>query len=299
MDKDFINILQKLVSEQGNGALTDTKKCKAFLSDYAGSEYKKERRFVVQAVEVGAVKAITEAQDLAACKQAQVRELEEECGFSTAVAADVVDTLAQVLRGDATKTEATPQAGAPPQEASQPQNPKLTKPNLTEWAELLVRVIASDTEIEITGYKGPYNVRVNIPSQIEGLPVTAIGDGAFAQHALISVLIPNSVTRIGNGAFTQNALTSVVIPNSVTHIGIGAFADNRLASVVISNSVTRIEAEAFRKNKLESIVIPDSVTYIGAMAFRSNDIGYSNVSVPMGAKIEYEAFDPGAHVTKR
>jgi hypothetical protein len=30
MDKGFIDILKQLVKEQGNAALTDTKKCKAF-----------------------------------------------------------------------------------------------------------------------------------------------------------------------------------------------------------------------------------------------------------------------------
>jgi hypothetical protein len=100
MEQGFIDILKKLVKEQGKEALTDAKKCKAFLADYTGSEYKKERRFVTQAVEAGAAKAIAGAQDLAACKQAQVRELEDECGFSTAVAADIVDALALVLRGE-------------------------------------------------------------------------------------------------------------------------------------------------------------------------------------------------------
>ena len=100
MEQGFIDILKKLVNEQGSGALTDAKKCKAFLADYTGSEFRKERRFVTQAVEAGAAKAIAGAQDLAACKQAQVRELEEEFGLSPAVAAEIVNTLALVLRGE-------------------------------------------------------------------------------------------------------------------------------------------------------------------------------------------------------
>ena len=114
MDQGFIDILKKLVKEQGNGALTDAGKCKALLADYTGSEYRKERRFVVQAVEAGAAKAIAGADDLAACRKAQVRGLEEEYGLTPAVAAGVVDALALVLRGDSTGTQAetppTPQA---------------------------------------------------------------------------------------------------------------------------------------------------------------------------------------------
>jgi tetratricopeptide (TPR) repeat protein len=114
VEQGFIAILKKLIAEQGKDALTDAKKCKAFINDYTGNEYKKERRFVVQAVEAGAAKAIAGAGDLAACKKAQARELEEEYGLSPAVAADVADTLAQVLRGDATVTTPAPAPAAAP-----------------------------------------------------------------------------------------------------------------------------------------------------------------------------------------
>jgi len=100
MEQKFIDILSKLVKEQGNDTLIDAKKCKAFINDYAGSEYKKERRFVIQAVEAGAAKAIAAAADIAMCKKTQAKELEDEFGLSPAVAADIVNALAQVLRGD-------------------------------------------------------------------------------------------------------------------------------------------------------------------------------------------------------
>ena len=122
MEQGFIDILKKLIAEQGNDALTDARKCKALLADYVKGEYKKESRFIVQAVEAGAAKAIAGAGDLASCKKAQARELEEEYGLAPAVAADVVNTLAQVLRGDATKTEVeTPPV---PKTAPQPETPK-------------------------------------------------------------------------------------------------------------------------------------------------------------------------------
>ena len=256
MDKDFIDILQKLVSEQGNGALTDTKKCKAFLADYAGSEYKKERRFVVQAVEVGAAKAITEAQDLAACKQAQVRELEEECGFSTAVAADVVDTLALVLRGDASKTQTAPPTESPPKPQTAPPAVAPPPPQAPP-KDLKYRVIASGTKIEITGFTG--ETEVIIPPYIENLPVTHIGKKAFKDKQLTSVTIPNTVTHIMEEAFRLNLLTSVTIPNSVTYIGSMAFYQNRLKSVTIPDSVTDIRESAFISNDLKSVTIPHSI----------------------------------------
>jgi len=104
LEQGFIDILKKLVKEQGKAALTDTNKCKAFLADYTGSEYKKESRWLEEAVKAGVAKAIDGADDLAACKKAQIKEVEEELGRSSTIAADIVNTLALVLRGDTTVT---------------------------------------------------------------------------------------------------------------------------------------------------------------------------------------------------
>ncbi|HHT74564.1 MAG: hypothetical protein ACOX80_02005 [Methanomassiliicoccaceae archaeon] len=50
--------------------------------------------------------------------------------------------------------------------------------------------------VEITKYIGD-GIDVVIPSEIEGMPVTSLGDYAFYQcFDLISVTIPGSVTRI-------------------------------------------------------------------------------------------------------
>ena len=104
MDSGFINILQKLVDEQGDAALTDAKKCKAFLSDYTKNDYKKESRLLLQTVEAGVAKAVEGADDLAACKKAKIRDLEEDHDLKPETAADIVNALALVLRGDTTVT---------------------------------------------------------------------------------------------------------------------------------------------------------------------------------------------------
>ena len=44
MNSEFVDILKKLIAEQGREALLNPAKCKAFLADYTGSEYKKELR---------------------------------------------------------------------------------------------------------------------------------------------------------------------------------------------------------------------------------------------------------------
>jgi hypothetical protein len=84
---------------------------------------------------------------------------------------------------------------------------------------------------------------VRIPPRIQRLPVTGIGNGAFADcDSFTSVTIPDSVTTIGKWAFYGcGSLTSVTIGNSVTGIGDRAFADCfSLTSVTIPNSVTRV-----------------------------------------------------------
>ncbi|GHU76336.1 hypothetical protein FACS189461_3790 [Spirochaetia bacterium] len=58
MDKAFIAIVQKLVTEQGKETLLNAAKCKGLLADYTANEYKKESRLLLQAVEAGVAKAI-------------------------------------------------------------------------------------------------------------------------------------------------------------------------------------------------------------------------------------------------
>jgi hypothetical protein len=112
MDSGFIDILKKLVKEQGSAALTDAKKCKAFLADYTKNEYKKECRLILIAVEAGMAKVINGADELEPCKKAFIRDLEEE-GLNSTVAADIVNALALVLRGDKTVTQSAQQTAAP------------------------------------------------------------------------------------------------------------------------------------------------------------------------------------------
>jgi hypothetical protein len=104
MDSGFIDILKQLVKEQGNIALIDGRKCKALLSDYTKNEFKTETKLLARAVEAGVAKTIDGADDLVSCKKAQIRVLEEEDGLAPAIAADIVNALALVLRGDTTIT---------------------------------------------------------------------------------------------------------------------------------------------------------------------------------------------------
>jgi PKD repeat protein len=111
--------------------------------------------------------------------------------------------------------------------------------------------------ITITGHTGSGGA-LTIPSTINGLPVTSIGDLAFYNNtSLTSVTIGNNVTNIATGAFELcSGLTSVTIPNSVTSIGEYAFYGcNRLTSVTIPSSVTSIGGYAFGATGLASVYV--------------------------------------------
>ena len=115
----------------------------------------------------------------------------------------------------------------------------------------------------LTGYTGT-NTEISLPSNINGLTVTAIGDSAFSYTRLTGVAIPDSVTSIGNSSFSCCFdLQSIVIPDSVTDIGDRAFFSDNLTNVVLGANLTQIDDNA---NSwccyLQSIVIPNSVTSI-------------------------------------
>jgi hypothetical protein len=123
--------------------------------------------------------------------------------------------------------------------------------------------------ITITGFAGP-GAAVTIPSTINGLPVTSIGNSAFSGTSLTSVTIPDSVTNIGNYAFGGcGGLASIMIGNSVTRLGASAFnACHSLASVTIPDSVTSIGDNAFDHClSLTGVTIGNNVISIGQSAF--------------------------------
>lgn len=142
------------------------------------------------------------------------------------------------------------------------------------------------TELTITGYKGRGSV--TIPAEINGIPVTAIGEFAFAVKNITSVTLPNTITSIGQYAFYESALTSIIIPDGVKIIRNNSFSNNKLENVIIPYGVTSINNLAFNNNKLTSIIIPDSVERIGHDAFTNNI--FSNItlltSITIGAGVE-------------
>jgi hypothetical protein len=120
---------------------------------------------------------------------------------------------------------------------------------------------------------------LSIPEQIQGLPVTAIGDRAFAGNfSLVIVFIPSSVTVIGNSTFMGcSSLTSITVDsNNPAFVSIdGVLFDKSIRTIIsypagkqagtydIPSSVSAIGERAFYNcRSLTSMTIPSSVTYI-------------------------------------
>ena len=67
---------------------------------------------------------------------------------------------------------------------------------------------------------------IKIPSEVDGITVTSIGEKAFQGSGVVSVIIPNTVMTIERFAFYRTGnLIKMVIPESVTDINDRAFHD--------------------------------------------------------------------------
>ena len=141
---------------------------------------------------------------------------------------------------------------------------------------------ASDDAATLVRYFGS-DSKVDIPAELGGKPVTAIGEDAFYQNKTItSVKIPEGVTSIGEYAFAAcSSLTEVTIPKSVTTIGDNAFTGcSSLTKVTIPEGVTSIGVGTFLYcDSLTKVTIPEGVTTIGDSAFAGCS-GLTEVTIP-------------------
>lgn len=134
-----------------------------------------------------------------------------------------------------------------------------------------------ETYVEITGYEGSDDAIV-VPAQIEGKPVTVIGEDAFLGSHITAISLPEGLVEIGCSAFLScTKLTSIVLPDSVEKIG--SFAFNwckNLSSVNYPSNWTTVTAteEGYTGGpfqecpKLTSIEIPQEVKTIASYAFK-------------------------------
>ncbi|MBE6848315.1 MAG: hypothetical protein E7502_00175 [Ruminococcus sp.] len=103
-----------------------------------------------------------------------------------------------------------------------------------------------DGYVALTAYTGD-GTNIEIPTEIEGMPVTKLGATLFYEMPITEIVIPEGITTICSGAFWHC---------------------KSLAKVTLPSTLETIEGFVFNDCKaLENIDIPKSVTYIGNSAF--------------------------------
>ena len=180
-------------------------------------------------------------------------------------------------------------------------------------------IVQADGTAEITGISNEKIETLEIPAEVDGYPVSAIGMFAFGNcMKLVSVTIPEGVKVIGEDAFGNSSmLESINIPDSLVSIGSQAFRSERLMDVQVSpdhpvfavenkalidktnmtlvrflgpdirgtyeiaQGIRTIGEGAFEFGRLSDVVIPDSVTAIGNEAFSFCE-RLKSVTIPEG-----------------
>lgn len=139
---------------------------------------------------------------------------------------------------------------------------RIKKPNVDYWIYMHAYVLVADPaeyytyeiqngEATITGYnKDLLRRKVLIPEEIEGCPVTTIGDRAFSDMPSgigKEFYIPDNVTTFGKEAFAGSAyLDAVRMPQKLTKMGEGVFAAClQMHFLEIPDSLTEIPDDAF------------------------------------------------------
>ncbi len=162
----------------------------------------------------------------------------------------------------------------------------------------------SDGTVSITGYTGQGG-DVTIPSTLDGMTVSTIGDDAFQScTSLTSLTIPEGVTSFANFSFAYcTSLTSITIPSTVTSMGdaplVGCTSLTSITVAAGNTSYSAIGGALYSDggtvlvaypSASGSVTIPEGVTSIGNGAF-AGCTSLTSVTIPEGVtSIGYDAF---------
>ena len=184
----------------------------------------------------------------------------------------------------------------------------------------LLYTVRPDGSAMIVDYAGKFMVNAkfyfDIPSEINGHPVTAIGDRALRDGYanILGITIPSSVKEIGVNAIDCRYLEYLNLGDGLTVIKDAAInCGDNLTRLVIPESVKYIGNEAITGESLREIVLPKNLEHMGKNILfgsayendpqnRIDNILYHGEYLLAGIKIGYvyeDSSDPSAPTINR
>ncbi|MDE7098360.1 MAG: leucine-rich repeat protein [Ruminococcus sp.] len=137
--------------------------------------------------------------------------------------------------------------------------------------------------IEITAGMTNIEGDIEIPAEIDGVPVKVIGEhGLAGLQKVTSIILPDTITTIGKQAFAYNtALEKINIPENVRIIPDEAFMNcMSLSNIIMPYDLNSIGVRAFYGcRKITEIKLPASVQSLGEMAFADCQ-GLAKINIP-------------------
>ena len=162
------------------------------------------------------------------------------------------------------------------------------KKQLLLFVLMVIPLVASADAVEINGIY--YILQPDNVAEVTQHPQTAYSGNLVIPEFVIYADVQYNVTSIGNKAFRNTSVTSVVIPNSVTTIGNNAFQNcQNLTTITIPNSVTILKKNAFSgSSNLKTVSLGDGLTTIETSAFKGCS---ALTSITIGKGLQNVGFD--------
>jgi hypothetical protein len=281
MNTNLVDIIKRIIAEQGEDILANSHRMKGYVNDYASRESKVERLAFGRCIEYGAymeLKNAPNADARIAVKAAVAQRVHSNEGLDLALCQEALDTLEAAMFGGKTLCKSCgkelheewvscPFCGA---------GQRAEQPAPVIQAESAAQTFAAR---QITP-KAPAKKKRTVQNILIAAGM-ALVLGVVAFLIIIRNTNQFEYTTVDNKITISNYTGSDTIVNipvyigvlPVTSIGNGAFFGcSNLSSITIPNSVTSIGAYAFYNcSNLSSITIPNSVTSIGTYAFSGCD----------------------------
>ena len=175
-------------------------------------------------------------------------------------------------------------------------------PGLADYGDGLDDYLYStgSSGVTLTKYFGEGESTLVLPTEVEGLPVTRIGEKCFEDHDEIeAVVLPETLKVIGYRAFYGcSKLSDMNLPDSLEQTGGWALAHTGFTSFVFPEGFDTLGYGTFYGSRnLETVVLPKGVDSIGENTFRGCS-KLQSVTIPSDEiKIDIKGFEENSKVT--